>query len=126
MNSRSKVAFSRMSHGNNTAPEIGVSIETAERVAQTMQVLATASRVRLLAQLRHEPLTVGELARGVEMEQSAVSQQLRILRNLGLVVGQRQGRHIQYALHDNHIAVLLKEAIGHAEHQQLDLSNPPG
>lgn len=115
-----------MSHAPDaTAPEIGVSSEIAERVAQTMQVLATPSRVRLLAQLRHGPRTVGELALGAEMEQSAVSQQLRLLRHLGLVVGRREGRHVHYALHDPHVAVLLNEAIGHAEHHELGLSDPP-
>jgi DNA-binding transcriptional ArsR family regulator len=111
-----------VSHAEDTRSEIGVSIETAERIAQTMLVLATPSRVRLLALLRDGPLTVGELERGVDMEQSAVSQQLRVLRNLGLVVGRRQGRHVQYVLHDPHIAALLDEAIGHSEH----LTDPPG
>ena len=98
----------------------------AERVAQTMQALATASRVRLLAQLRHGTRTVGELADGAGMEPSAVSHQLRLLRHLGLVVGRRDGRHVRYALHDQHIATVLDEAIGHAEHVELGLPDPPG
>jgi len=91
-----------------------------------MQALATASRVRLLAQLRDGPHTVGELAKGAEMEQSAVSQQLRVLRHLGLVVGRRTGRNVLYALHDQHIVHLLSEAIGHAEHIELGITDPPG
>ncbi len=114
-----------MGHATYTDASVGVTIATAERVAQTMQVLATASRVRLLAQLRDGPRTVGELAQGADMEQSAVSQQLRLLRHLGLVVGQRTGRHVHCTLHDQHVAKLLNEAIGHAEHWQLGITDPP-
>ena len=114
-----------MGHATDATTECGVSTETAERVAELMQALATASRVRLLAQLRDGPRTVGELAHGAGMEQSAASQQLRLLRHLGLAVGHRQGRHVHYALHDQHVATLLNEAIGHAEHRQLGLTDPP-
>jgi ArsR family transcriptional regulator, nickel/cobalt-responsive transcriptional repressor len=108
-----------------TRPGARVTRELAESVAQTMQVLATASRVRILAQLLERPRTVAELTEAVAMEQSAVSQQLRLLRHLGLVVGRRQGRNVLYALHDQHIGRLLDEAIGHAEHLELGLSDAP-
>jgi DNA-binding transcriptional ArsR family regulator len=68
---------------------------------------------------------VTELARDVEMEQPAVSQQLRILRHMGLVVGERQGRQIIYALHDDHVGVLLAEAVSHVEHVRLGLAAHP-
>jgi DNA-binding transcriptional ArsR family regulator len=63
--------------------------------------------------------TVGELAEAVQMEQSAVSHQLGLLRNLGLVDGDRRGRTIVYSLYDNHVAPLLHEAVFHAEHLRL-------
>ncbi|EOT05597.2 hypothetical protein K530_02757 [Streptomyces noursei CCRC 11814] len=47
------------------------------------------------------------------MEQSACSHQLRLLRNLGLVVGTRKGRSVVYSLYDNHVAELLDQAIYH-------------
>ncbi len=93
--------------------------ETAREVAQTMQALATPSRVRILAHLRHGASSVTDLAQAVEMEQSAVSHQLRVLRHLGLVVGERIGRRVVYALHDSHVAVLLEEAVYHIEHVHL-------
>lgn len=71
------------------------------------------------------PHTVGELGVVLEMEQSAVSHQLRLLRHLGLVVGRRRGRNVVYALHDRHIATLLDEAIGHTEHVTLGIADPP-
>jgi DNA-binding transcriptional ArsR family regulator len=91
-------------------------------VAATMQALATASRVRILGRLRSGPLSVNELAEAVDMDPSAVSQQLRVLRHLGFVVGRREGRRVLYDLHDDHVADLLDEAISHVEHVQLGLS----
>jgi DNA-binding transcriptional ArsR family regulator len=90
-------------------------------VAQTMQALATPSRVRILACLRGGPASVGELAAAVSMEPSAVSHQLRTLRHLGLVVGQRTGRQVIYALYDDHVAALIDEAVYHTEHLRLGL-----
>jgi DNA-binding transcriptional ArsR family regulator len=85
---------------------------TAKSVATTMQALSTPSRLMILGRLRRGPATVGELSKDVAMEQSAVSHQLRLLRNLGLVEGERRGRSIVYALYDDHVAELLDQALG--------------
>ena len=107
-------------HGVRGKPEVGrVDGEIAAQVAETMQALATPSRVRILAELRERPRAVGELAAAIGMEQSAVSHQLRLLRHLGLVVGDRQGKRVLYRLHDAHVGVLLAEAIFHVEHVRL-------
>ncbi|MGZ0153614.1 ArsR/SmtB family transcription factor [Kribbella sp. WER1] len=92
---------------------------SAKAVAATLQALATPSRLLILGRLREGPATVGELTESVQMEQSAVSQQLRLLRNLGLVEGTRQGRSVVYSLYDHHVAQLLDEAVYHAEHLRL-------
>jgi DNA-binding transcriptional ArsR family regulator len=102
-----------------------LSVETARSVAETMQALAAPSRVRILSRLGVGPSSVGELARDVGMEQSAVSQQLRVLRHLGLVVGERDGRRVIYALHDDHVRALLSEAVSHTEHLRLGIAATP-
>ena len=111
-----------MSHGiqGHSRPAV-VDAATARQVAETMQALATPSRVRILARLREGACTVNELAWSVEMEGSAVSHQLRVLRHLGLVVGERSGRSVVYALHDSHVADLLDQAVFHVEHLRLGL-----
>lgn len=110
-----------MSHGYK--PDLAyLDGDTARTVAETMAALATPSRVRILSRLSAGACSVGELAEGVEMEQSAVSQQLRVLRHLGLVIGERQGRQVIYALHDDHVAELLTQAVSHAEHLRLGLA----
>ncbi|GAA2359662.1 Ni(II)/Co(II)-sensing metalloregulatory transcriptional repressor NmtR [Saccharopolyspora halophila] len=100
--------------------------EAAAHVATTLQALATPSRLLILAELRQGPLPVTELAEAVGMEQSAVSHQLRLLRNLGLVSGSRSGRSIVYSLYDNHVAQLLDEAVYHSEHLRLGLVDRSG
>src|SRR5271168_1039636 len=98
----------RMGHGHDVDLAF-IDRDTAAAVADAMQALATPSRVRILSRLVAGPCSVTDLARDVEMAQSAVSQQLRVLRNLRLVVGERDGRRTIYALHDDHVAVLLAE-----------------
>ena len=94
----------------------------AGAVADTMQALATPSRVRILGRLRTGASGVNELANAVGMEPSAVSHQLRLLRHLGFVVGRRDGRRVVYDLYDDHVAHLLDEATAHVEHVQLGLA----
>jgi DNA-binding transcriptional ArsR family regulator len=110
-----------MSHGVQGRHAAGVAVDatTARQVAETMQALSTPSRVRILVRLKESPCSVGELAEAIEMEQSAVSHQLRLLRHLGLVVGERSGRRTIYALHDAHVGTLLEEAVYHVEHIRL-------
>ncbi|MFD7132167.1 ArsR/SmtB family transcription factor [Streptomyces sp. NPDC059894] len=93
------------------------------KVATTLQALSTPSRLLILARLREGPLPATELAAEVGMEQSACSHQLRLLRNLGLVVGERRGRSVVYALHDHHVAELLDQAVYHVEHLRLGISD---
>ena len=115
-----------MGHGvqGRTTPPARVDADTARTVAATMQALTTPSRLRILGRLRHGPCTVGELAEAVGMEQSAVSHQLRLLRHLGLVSGERAGRRVRYQLYDNHVAMLLDEAVYHIEHLRLGVIDP--
>ena len=109
-----------MSHGVEGHASRGrVTAEVAERVADAMQGLSAPSRVLILAQLRERPHSVSELVDAVGMEQSAVSHQLRLLRDIGLVVGTRQGRRVVYSLYDDHVAELIDQAVGHIEHLKL-------
>lgn len=109
-----------MGHGPQARTRAArLDLNAAKAVAETLQALATPSRLLILGRLREGPATVTQLAADVEMEQSAVSHQLRLLRHLGLVDGQRHGRSITYALYDDHVAQLLDEAVYHAEHLRL-------
>lgn len=111
-----------MAHGHSDIDRLLEEPEYARAAAESLQALATPSRLRILARLHASPASVGELAEAVGMEGSAVSHQLRTLRHLGLVVGKRHGRQVVYELHDDHVAELLTQAIGHVEHVRLGLS----
>jgi DNA-binding transcriptional ArsR family regulator len=115
-----------VSHGvtGDTATAGRLSAEQAQLVAQAMSALAAPSRVRILAALRERPCSVSELVEAVAMEQSAVSHQLRLLRDIGLIVGEREGRRIVYSLYDDHVASLIDQAVGHVEHLRLGLRAP--
>jgi DNA-binding transcriptional ArsR family regulator len=116
-----------MGHGveGRTTPPAHLDADSAASVAATLQALATPSRLRMLTRLRHSPCSVSDLADAVDMEQSAVSHQLRLLRALGLVIGTRKGRTVVYSLYDNHVAMLLDEAVYHIEHLGSGITDDP-
>jgi ArsR family transcriptional regulator, nickel/cobalt-responsive transcriptional repressor len=97
------------------APGSGVPLsrEAAERLADTMFALAAPSRLLILAALRDGPRTVSELIAVVGMEQSAVSHQLRVLRDHGVVSVERRGRERLYGLRDEDVGGLLDHALAH-------------
>ena len=98
-------------------PRPRVSNRAAEQLADTMFALSTPSRVQILGCLLDGPHTVTELMDALAMEQSAVSHQLRVLREHTLVKAERQGRRRVYALYDDHVVALLEEALRHVEHR---------
>jgi DNA-binding transcriptional ArsR family regulator len=81
-----------------------------------MRVFGTASRLRLLWVMLEGERTVEELSRAIGATQSAVSQQLRLLRASRLVTVRRDGRHAHYRLYDHHVAELLAAMRHHHEH----------
>ena len=89
----------------------------ARQVADTMFALSTPSRVQILGCLLDGPHAVIDLMAELGMEQSAVSHQLRVLRDHSLVKVERQGRKGVYALYDEHVVALLEEALRHVEHR---------
>lgn len=91
--------------------------QTAARLAETFKALSDPTRLRLIAALRDAEVCVGDLARALGLEQSAVSHQLRLLRALEIVRARRAGRHVYYALDDDHVRGLFAQGIDHVRHQ---------
>ena len=88
----------------------------AQRVAETFKVLGDPTRVKILQALSKRELCVCDLSAVIGMGQSAVSHQLRTLRNSRLVRYRREGTTVWYSLDDEHIAGLLVQGIEHVEH----------
>jgi DNA-binding transcriptional ArsR family regulator len=95
-----------------------ISEPVAEQLADTMFALSTPSRVQILGCLLDGPHAVTDLMAALKMEQSAVSHQLRVLRDHRLVKAEQVGRRRVYALHDEHVMTLLEVALRHVEHRK--------
>jgi ArsR family transcriptional regulator, lead/cadmium/zinc/bismuth-responsive transcriptional repressor len=94
--------------------------ELLDIVVQTFAALGDPTRARILYALGRRSLCVRDLALLVGVSESAVSHQLRLLRERGLVRSRREGNVVYYALHDPHLGVLFREAEYHAGHLRQD------
>lgn len=90
--------------------------QEAEALAEAMRAFGTASRLRLMWAMLDGERTVEDLVQSTDMNQSAVSHQLRLLRQGRLVTVRRSGRHAHYRLHDHHVVDLLAAIRHHHEH----------
>jgi len=89
---------------------------TATRLAQLFKALSDPTRVRIMSALAHTELCVYDLAATLGMSQSAVSHQLRRLRELHLVRYRKAGRHVYYQLDDEHVFELFQGGLEHITH----------
>jgi DNA-binding transcriptional ArsR family regulator len=106
-------SFDSASPGSEPAEGAPISDTVAERLADTMFALSTPSRVLILGSLFDGPRSVSDLTQTLGMEQSAVSHQLRVLREHRLVRAERIGRRRLYALYDEHVRTLLRAGLDH-------------
>ena len=96
------------SNSGNLADE-----ETLYRVAELFKIFGDPTRVRILHALFHQELCVQNIADGLDMTQSAISHQLRILKQSALVKSRRDGKTIFYSLADDHVATILMQGLEH-------------
>lgn len=96
------------------APELDE--DTLLVVSQTFKALGDPTRIRVLHLLAQQELSVGEIALKLDLHQSAVSHQLRTLKNLRLVKSRREGKSVFYSPDDEHVMTILEQTIDHANH----------
>ncbi len=89
---------------------------TATRLAEFFQALGDPTRVRILSALSVGELCVCDLAATLGMSQSAISHQLRLLRQLRLVRRRKEGQMVYYTLDDDHVSRLFREGMDHVRH----------
>lgn len=87
--------------------------EQADRLAELFKVLGDPTRIRILQALHCERLCVCDIAETLQMTQSAISHQLRILRTARLVKAQREGRSVFYVLEDEHVEQVFEQGLEH-------------
>lgn len=87
-----------------------------ESTSRLFQALAHVPRLRVLRALSlHGPLCAGALLERSDLNQSALSHQLRVLRDARLVSTERKGRHVYYDLADAHVAQIIEDALSHVQ-----------
>ena len=86
-------------------------------VSEFFKVLGDETRMKIINALSHGELCVSDIAAALEMTQSAVSHQLKLLRMAGQVKARREGKSIYYSLDDQHVIDILDEALTHIRHK---------
>jgi len=94
-------------------------------VVEAFEALADPTRARILYALGRGPLCVRDLAVIAGVSESAVSHQLRLLRDRRVVKPRRDGNVVYYSVDDQHIAALIREAEYHADHVRRGLPDHP-
>lgn len=84
------------------------------QLTETFKLLGDPTRLKIILALRQEELCVCDLASLLRVSRSAVSHQLRLLKNLRLVKLRREGKIAYYSLNDTHISELIEAAMEHS------------
>ena len=89
---------------------------TSIHLADLFSALSDPTRLSIISALLENEMCVSEIASGIGMSESAVSHQLRGLRQMRLVRPRKQGRQVFYCLDDEHVASLFKMGLDHVIH----------
>ncbi len=87
--------------------------ETLEQIAELFKAFGDPTRVQILSLLEQQERCVGDIAEAVELSQSAISHQLRILKQMHLIKFRREGKNILYSLADDHVRTILQMGLEH-------------
>lgn len=87
--------------------------EILEAIADLFKAFGDPTRVQILSHLLGGEMCVGDIAEAVELSQSAVSHQLRILKQMHLIKFRREGKNILYSLADDHVRTILEMGLEH-------------
>ena len=88
-----------------------------ENLTALFAAFSDTTRVRIMKVLMEGEICVGDLAQSLEMTQSAVSHQLKVLKQARLVKGRREGKQILYSLDDDHVFLILAAGVQHIKEQ---------
>jgi ArsR family transcriptional regulator len=93
--------------------------EVTSSSVRLLKGFADGTRLRILCLLRGRELCVHDVVEALGMSQSAVSHQLRVLRDSHLVIHRREGRHVYYRLADSHVREMLENALTHGAESEI-------
>lgn len=87
--------------------------EAIKEAAGIFKLLSDPTRVSILYLLEEKEMNVGSITKALEMEQSAISHQLQLLRSARLVKARREGRSVYYSQDDEHVYQLMNQLFNH-------------
>lgn len=87
--------------------------EVLSDLAELFKMFADSTRIKILYTLLDGSKSVNEIASELEMNQPAISHQLKILKSQKLVRGTRDGKSIYYSLDDEHVSTILNKGMEH-------------
>jgi len=91
--------------------------ELLRHVAEFFNVLSDETRLKIINSLMDDEKTVSEIVLTVGISQSAVSHQLRLLRQFGIVKYRKVGKYVYYSIDDEHVEKVINQAFEHIEHK---------
>ena len=92
----------------------------AVELADFFRMMGDASRLRIVLACMDGPISVGDIATGLELSPSLVSHHLRLLRSAGILEPTRKGKQVFYDLPDQHIRRVIVGMLGHLAEQTPD------
>lgn len=87
--------------------------ELLKELADFYKVFADPTRIKILCVLLESEMCVCDLAEVLGMTQSAISHQLRVLKQMKLVKNRREGKTVYYSLADGHIQTIISQGMEH-------------
>ena len=105
-------------HGTTELARILAEMPPEEEIydlADFFKIFADSTRIRILCTLLYGEMCVSEIGDALDMTQSAISHQLRVLKQAKLVKNRREGKTIYYSLSDGHIMSILSQGLEHIE-----------
>ncbi|MDO5344971.1 MAG: metalloregulator ArsR/SmtB family transcription factor [Lachnospiraceae bacterium] len=88
-------------------------------LAELFKIFGDSTRIRILFVLFEAEVCVCDLAQALHMTQSAISHQLRILKQNKLVKNRREGKSIFYSLADDHVRTIIAQGLDHIQEDLL-------
>lgn len=95
------------------ADRIYVTEEQLFDLAELFKIFGDSTRIKILYELSDKEMNVSDIALTLNMNQSAISHQLRVLKNSKLVKNRRDGKAIYYSLADSHVQTIINQGMEH-------------
>ncbi len=87
--------------------------EAEIKVSRLFKTIADPTRLKIIYMLKNQELNVSKIVEALNMEQSAVSHQLKVLRDINFVSYEKRGKEVYYKLADEHVYMIINQAYDH-------------